>query len=83
MEELGDEAKVITTVQCSICSQPNNKPRVVDTIPAIIYGFTKWFLYYAPINDLPHPPIPHAGKGGDRLGIYLIVEVNPWGQFIG
>ena len=25
----------------------------------------------APINDLPH-----AGKGGDRLGIYLIVEVN-------
>ena len=26
-----DEAKVITTVQCSICSQLNNKPRVVVT----------------------------------------------------
>ena len=36
--------KVITTVQCCICSQLNNKPRVVVTdfsctIPAV-YGFT-------------------------------------------
>ena len=31
-------------------------------------------VYYAPINDLHHSP-PHAGKGGDRLGINLIVEV--------
>ena len=35
---------MITTVQCSICSQLNNKPRVVSeilgcTIPAV-YGFT-------------------------------------------
>ena len=33
-QELGNEARfptVITTVQCSICSQLNNKPRVVVT----------------------------------------------------
>ena len=28
---------------------------------------------YIIMNDLPHSP--HAAKGGDRLGIYLIVEV--------
>ena len=48
--QLGNQArfpKVITTVQCSICSRLNNKPRVVvidfsfidSTIPAV-YGFT-------------------------------------------
>ena len=50
-EELGNEdrfPKIITTVQCSVCSQLNNKPRVVatDTILAIIYGSTKWMLLY-------------------------------------
>ena len=30
-------------------------------------------IMHAPINDLPHSP--HAGKGGDRLGIYLLVVV--------
>ena len=30
------------------------------------------------------PTPPHARKGGDRLGIYLLVEVPyPWVQFIG
>ena len=38
---------LITTVQCRVCSQLNNKPRVVVTDApsfAIIYGFTKWLL---------------------------------------
>ena len=34
------------------------------------------YICNAPINKLPHSP-PHVGKGGDRLGIYLIVEVMP------
>ena len=52
--QLGNEArfpKVITTVQCSVCSQLNNKARIVVTefsfinctIPAI-YGFTQFTL---------------------------------------
>ena len=35
--------KVITTVQCSICSQLNNKPRVVS--PSL--WFYKWLLLEA------------------------------------
>ena len=37
--------KVITTVQCSVCSQLNNKPRVVVTDVPYLHGFTKWLAY--------------------------------------
>ena len=43
-------SKVISTVQCSICSQLNNKPRVVVTAtPYLQYmaSLTKWWLLEA------------------------------------
>ena len=48
----------ITTVQCSICSPLNTKPRVVVTDfrlhhTAIIYGFTKWWLLEAHLQHTP------------------------------
>ena len=39
-KKLGSEAEIVTTVQCSVCSQLSKRPRVVmDTLPAIIDGF--------------------------------------------
>ena len=47
-EELGNEAKVIASVLCNICSQLNNKPRVVEPyLNNIIYGFTTQLTFGA------------------------------------
>ena len=57
---------MITTVQCCICSQLNNKPRVVVTdfsctIPAV-YGFTHQVGYYYKLTLQPTHIQPRHNK---------------------
>ena len=50
---VGSPTLYITTVQCSICSQLNNKPRVVVTDARYLQLSTKWLLLEAYSQCIP------------------------------